>query len=189
LKKKKREKSEVLNENSAKKIKMSNYYKELQFGEVDDRMLELLMEIVSKENLIGKKCALCIDSVKQDTIFFLAFLNGAGVIALSVEKKTSGFVNAVFYLGMMEQCVDIDVVAVVTDHCRKIGLDSRRFKMNTKTAESIINKNVNIYNDLYHLYKSFCKSVLKGGTEISKEILQFFLQIIMTIKQWPQTLM
>jgi hypothetical protein len=33
----------------------------------------------------------------------------------------------------MEQCVDIDVVAIVTDRCRKIGLDSRRFKMNTKT--------------------------------------------------------
>jgi hypothetical protein len=74
-------------ENTAKKIKMSNYYNELRFGEVDDRRLEFLMEIVSKENLKGKKCALCIDSVKQDTIFFIAFLNGAGVIPFRVEKK------------------------------------------------------------------------------------------------------
>jgi hypothetical protein len=184
---KKREKSEVKMENTAKKIKMSNYYNELRFGELDDRRLKLLMGIVSKENLKGKKCALCIDSVKQDTTFFLAFLNGAGVIPLSVEKKTSEFVNAVFYLGLMEQCADIDVVAVVTDRCSKIGLDSRRFKMNTSFGihfESSINKNVNIYNDPYHMYKSFCKSAIKGDTEISNEILQE-----MTIKQWPQTLM
>jgi hypothetical protein len=46
------------------------------------------MEIVSSENLKGQKCVMCIDSVKQDTLFFLAFLNGAGVISLSVEKKS-----------------------------------------------------------------------------------------------------
>jgi hypothetical protein len=64
-------------ENSKKKIKMSNYFNELRFVEVDDRRLELLMEIVSKNNLEGKKCALSMDSFKQHTIVFLTFLDGA----------------------------------------------------------------------------------------------------------------
>jgi hypothetical protein len=56
----------------------------------------------------------------------------------------------------------------------KMELDSKRFKMNTKTELTIINKTVNIYNDPYHLYKNFCKLIIKGDTDISKKILQIF---------------
>jgi hypothetical protein len=78
---------------------------------------------------------------------------------------------------MMEQQCFIDIVAVVTDRCKKIGVDAKRFQYNTKTELSIINKKVQIYNDPYHLYKSFCKAVIKGDiSEISKEILQKFFE-------------
>jgi hypothetical protein len=82
---------------------MSNYFNELRFVEVDDRRLELLMEIVSKNNLEGKKCALSMDSFKEHKFFFLTFLDGAGVIPLSVEKKTSEFVNAVNAVKVINQ--------------------------------------------------------------------------------------
>jgi hypothetical protein len=149
-----------------------------------------LMEIVYKKNLKGEKCALCIDSVKEYTFFFIAFLNGAGVIPLSIKNKTNEFANAVYYLGLLEQqCVDINVVAIIKDRCMKMELDSKRFKMNNKTELTIINKTVNIYNDPYHLYKNFCKLIIKGDTDISKKnIANFFLQIRMTIKQWTQEL-
>jgi hypothetical protein len=90
-------------------------------------------------------------------LFFLLswMARGAGVIPLSVEKKTSEFVNAVFYLGLIAQFVDIDVVTVVTDRCLKISVDSKRFKINNKTDLCVINKNVKLYSDPYHLYKSF----------------------------------
>jgi hypothetical protein len=108
--------------------------------------------------------------------FFYCIFEWRGGDSAEHQKKTSEFVNAVNYLGMMEQqCVDIDVVAIIKDRCMKMELDAKRFQMNTKTELTIINKTVNIYNDPYHLYKSFCKLVIQGDTDISQEILhQFF---------------
>jgi hypothetical protein len=107
--------------------KWKNYFNELCYGEVDEHRIELLMELILQKKLNGKNFSLCVDSFIKKSLFFLNFLDGSGTIPRSVEKSKMEFVNAVYYAGLIEVELNINVVTIITDRCRKIPLDQRRF--------------------------------------------------------------
>jgi hypothetical protein len=139
---------------------MSEYYKCFDYGECGDDRIKLLMEIVLRKNLSGRKCALNADSVHSSTIFFLQFLDGSGVIPLSCEKRTSEVISSVYYLGLIEKKLNIDVVALVTDRCTKIVKHKNYFKIDNQVDLVVIDKAIKLYCDPYHLYKSFMRYII-----------------------------
>jgi hypothetical protein len=80
----------------------------------------------------------------------------------------------VYYLGLIEKNLKMDLIVFITDRCSKIGSDSKKFKIINQTNLSVIDKNVMIYYDPYHIFKSFMKFIIKGETKIKKEILVNF---------------
>jgi hypothetical protein len=94
------------------------------------------------------------------SIFFIQFLDGFGVIPLSCEKKTSEVISSVYYIGLLEQKLDIEVVTLVTDRCTKIVKEKNYFKIDNKVDLVVINKTIKLYCDPYHLYKSFMRYLI-----------------------------
>jgi hypothetical protein len=159
-------------ENSIKKRKITDYFEEFSYSEVNPYRLELLMELIAKKNLSGKKCSLSMDSFKKQTLFFLNFIDGSGVIPLSVEEKTNEIVNAVFYMGLLEKTLNIKILTLVCDRCSVIMKESENFKITNETDIKIIDNVVKIYYDPFHLYKSFMKFIIAGSTEIPEKLLK-----------------
>jgi hypothetical protein len=165
-------------ENLNKKLKISNYFNEFSFQETNDDRIKLLMEVILKFNLKGKKFALCVDSFVQQSVFFLNCCDGSGVIPISVEQKTSEMINSVYYMGLIEKYLDIDVIALITDRAPKIIQDQELFQILDEINLKVIDKNVKIYKDPYNLYKSLMKLVINGKTEINKNLLTMFFEKI-----------
>jgi hypothetical protein len=113
---------------------------------------------------------------KKIHVFFLNFCDGSGTIPLSVEDTKMEFVNAVYYTGLIEKQLKINLVTIVTDRCLKIEMDKKRFTIENNVDLCVIEKTVKKYAEPFHLYKSFAQCIIKGQTQISKEILINFFE-------------
>jgi hypothetical protein len=87
---------------------------------------------------------------------------GLGVIPLSVEKRSSEVINSVFYTGLIEKKFEITIATNVTDRCATIIMDEKKFIIENEVDLCVINKNIKLYKDPFHLFKSFMKFIIKN---------------------------
>jgi hypothetical protein len=160
-------------ENSSKKMKtdVKTYLDEFRFGETKDDRLPLLMQVIIKFNLQGQKFSLNVDSIKKSSIYFLQSITGSSIIPFCVESKSSEVCNAIFYLGKIEEQLNIKVVTLVTDRSPITTKDFEKFKITDGVFMKIINDSVLIYKDPYHLFKSLMKFIISNKTEINVNLL------------------
>jgi hypothetical protein len=73
--------------NLKKKIKIGNNYDRFCFETINEERIKLLMKVIRDYNLNGKKCSLSVDSFNGHSAFFSNFIDGSGVVPISIEKK------------------------------------------------------------------------------------------------------
>jgi hypothetical protein len=151
--------------------KMANFFDEFCFESVNEKRIHLLMDVVAKYNLRGKKFSMNIDSFQKQTVFFLNSVEGLGTIPLSVEPVLSEAISAVFYAGLIEQKLDIQVLTIVTDRSTRILKDIKKFDVIDDKIK-IIEKTIHIYKDPYHLYKNFMVHVIKNKTGLNINVIK-----------------
>jgi hypothetical protein len=82
----------------------------------------------------------------------------------------------VFYIGLIEQFLNIKVILLVTDRCHSINKDFNKFQITDETYLKVINETVKLYKDPYHLYKSFMCSIIENKTGIDINFLKVYFE-------------